>query len=585
MRLLILIIVVAALSCTSEIEYPHRFPIVLTDGATNISSTGATFSARIETGRENIISYGFEWAGVDGQNVSGKVETTGTPADDSFSYNATRDIAPGSNSLKAFVKTSTLTIYGNVTQFISEGSAPPAIASFSPSQAVDGTEITLSMNNFAYIPGKTEVRIGTTILPIVSGSDALVVVKLPPSTLAGRYFITLKSQGRAAVSSTLFTVIAPFITGIPKDHGRVGERITVTGEFFDSTPDVYAGFKSLTYGDYYLAQVRVLSSTQMDIYVPDASNIQGNLLVSSQFAGSPQKEAIYNRTFTVMNSWNKINSTTAVENPGGNSAVTIGGIIYVIGMGKLYSYNPATNEWLQKASFPGVKRTFGVAFSYGDKLYYGFGKKEPAPGYLKDIWMYDPSNNQWTSVMDAPITPRMLPIAMPLGDDVYIGFGFSDDNPTLTNTYFNDLWRFNPLNKSWTQSTTPFSGSFISNCSSFVLDGKGYVYHPSRGFWQFNPTGLQWTQKATQAIPFYNNNPAIAAGSTGIIFSGTSEGSANKVFQYYPSQDLWIQRQRVPDLARANEIAAFVNGKVYYLLGITPGRVSKPEFWELTLED
>jgi N-acetylneuraminic acid mutarotase len=64
---------------------------------------------------------------------------------------------------------------------------------------------------------------------------------------------------------------------------------------------------------------------------------------------------------------------------------------------EFYKYDPATNIWSQVATFPGKARWLWANFALNNKFYVTLGKTFlGGPGYCKDTWEYDPSTDAWS---------------------------------------------------------------------------------------------------------------------------------------------------------------------------------------------
>src|SRR5688572_23562879 len=149
-KIVYIVFFVYILGCT-ETEYPHKFPLVVTDEVTNISSSGTEFSGRLmNVAGHKILSHGFVWAlEADPTLNSSKISLTTNVADGKFSEVVKSDLVANEvYQVRAFIQTDKLTIYGESKLFNSKGSLAPAIHGFSPDEGIDGTEITIAGENF-----------------------------------------------------------------------------------------------------------------------------------------------------------------------------------------------------------------------------------------------------------------------------------------------------------------------------------------------------------------------------------------------------------------------------------------------------
>ena len=101
-----------------------------------------------------------------------------------------------------------------------------------------------------------------------------------------------------------------------------------------------------------------------------------------------------------------------------------------------WEYNPDTDNWTQKANYPGGQTNNGAAFALGNNNgYIGMG-------YLNkiDFWKYDKSNDSWSQILFFEGPARIALTSCSINNKGYLGFGYS---ATSTGSIdYNDLWEF-----------------------------------------------------------------------------------------------------------------------------------------------
>lgn len=139
----------------------------------------------------------------------------------------------------------------------------------------------------------------------------------------------------------------------------------------------------------------------------------------------------------------------------------------------LLQYNPANNSWAFKNGFPGLLqsgsyyRGQGVAFAINGKGYYGLGAAGST--YLNDIWEYDPAGaGTWTQKADFA-EGRAAAVGFSIGNYGYVGTG-------ITSTAYgtNSFYRFDPVANTWTKVAGLIGGPRQIS-SAFVINNKAYV--------------------------------------------------------------------------------------------------------------
>jgi N-acetylneuraminic acid mutarotase len=136
------------------------------------------------------------------------------------------------------------------------------------------------------------------------------------------------------------------------------------------------------------------------------------------------------------------NTGYVLEAGQGNPTAPAGNLTSV----RLWSYDSATNIWLQKASLPTTGRTVNSAtvFSTGGKAYAAIGANDSTMvnGVLvkNDFWEYNPVTNTWTKRTDVGGQVRWWPASFSIGNKGYVGLG----NGTFYTANHTDFWQYTP---------------------------------------------------------------------------------------------------------------------------------------------
>jgi hypothetical protein len=567
-------------SC-KELEYPQKFPIIFTEEIGNINSEGAEFIGNVKSlgSNQNIINYGFVWDDSEMPTInSSRLYVTDEIQEGKFSRIINGGLFKGKlYYVRAFIQTDHLVVYGDQVTFTSEGSLPPKIIDFTPKKGFDGTEITIVGRNFNPSINGNGIRVGGLACEVISATDSVLKVKSPQSELVGDYKITVSTTGKSAVSEIEYTILGPRIRSISKFSGRVGDMLTVEGEYFDigNNMDLYFGSPEQWVSNE--SHPYVMSPGLIECYVPDLANTAREIELHSSL-NSNQKTFTFPGNFSIVNSWEKISDQTPLGYASGFSSALVDGHLYFIGDTLLYEFYPSTNTWIRKMDFPGSPRYNGAAFVVNNKLYYGFGEASFDGSYYNDLWMFDPTSNSWKFIMNAPIKKRSRLTYFAINNKAYLGFGFARVN--LNGIYYDDFWEFDPISLAWTPINSPIEdGDGTLSPISFELGNKGYVVGLKlRQVWQFDPSNFKWERKSD--FTGESGGPVTASETRGFIFSGGEYGGGNRVYEYDPVKDRWIKRQTFPGRGRYSAVAGWINGKVYF----GTGEYSNADFWELSLD-
>jgi N-acetylneuraminic acid mutarotase len=189
-------------------------------------------------------------------------------------------------------------------------------------------------------------------------------------------------------------------------------------------------------------------------------------------SNSPKKFYEYN---ILTNTW-----TRKADFPGKATfdayCFTINGKGYVVGgdagdsfTSENWEYNPATNTWTKRKGLLLV-RAYGRGFSLGNKGYILCGQYPDDLGYLHGLAEYDPATDQWTNKAPLPGDARTRPAVFVIDGKAYAGGGLNEDYDRLI-----DFYRYSAVSNSWTRvKNIP---SVQSHVVSFTLNNKGYVVY------------------------------------------------------------------------------------------------------------
>ena len=107
----------------------------------------------------------------------------------------------------------------------------------------------------------------------------------------------------------------------------------------------------------------------------------------------------------------------------------------------LYEYDPLTDHWAYKTSFPGTGRDHISYFVINSRAYLGLGGEIEGftPKWkFSDIWEFEPIKNSWKRMHDCvqKINPTTF---FSIEDAGFMGF-----DETSSGIYDNTLWIFEP---------------------------------------------------------------------------------------------------------------------------------------------
>ncbi|MEO9533317.1 MAG: T9SS type A sorting domain-containing protein [Crocinitomicaceae bacterium] len=246
----------------------------------------------------------------------------------------------------------------------------------------------------------------------------------------------------------------------------------------------------------------------------------------------------------------------------------------------LWRYDPLLDVWSQMMSLPGSVRRNATATAIGDKGYVGMGADSSISttgSILDDWWEYDPLSNNWTQKASYPggydifnntsANGIYFATAFSIGDKAYVcGGKMSSD------FYGTDLWEYDPNLDTWTRKAD-FPGGDRYQLSSFAVDGKGYVGlgidHDlfRKDWWQYDPDLDTWTEASSLPGVARGAASTFVLGQRGYVVFGSDGGYKDELWEYNPFSDSWNIKANFPADGRKNAIAFAIGNKGYAGLG------------------
>ena len=146
---------------------------------------------------------------------------------------------------------------------------PPVVSSFSPTEGVVDTEVTITGVNFSATPSANDVRFGGVMAAApTSASTTSLTVLVPSGAVTGR--VSVAVGGQTGTSSTDFTVTvpaAPVVLSFSPIEGAVDTEVTITGENFSDVPSE----NDVRFGGVMAASPTSASTTSLTVRVPSGA--------------------------------------------------------------------------------------------------------------------------------------------------------------------------------------------------------------------------------------------------------------------------------------------------------------------------
>jgi N-acetylneuraminic acid mutarotase len=201
----------------------------------------------------------------------------------------------------------------------------------------------------------------------------------------------------------------------------------------------------------------------------------------------------------------------------------------------MWEYEPATNTWTQKADFPGSGALgvyFATAFTADNKGYICGGKYGPNL-YSNQLWEYKPSSDQWIQRANFPGGVRYQLSSFSIGNQGYVGLGANQD------IYKKDFYRYNPGSNQWTQMAD-FIGSERGSACSFTLNNRGFICLGTNGgllgdLIEYNPYADEWEVRCAYGGSERKNAVAFVVNERAFVGLGKGySGKKASIQEYAP---------------------------------------------------
>ena len=210
-----------------------------------------------------------------------------------------------------------------------------------------------------------------------------------------------------------------------------------------------------------------------------------------------------------------------------------------------WEYDPATDTWTQKTSFPGQGRLNPNSFVINNKGYIIFGSTTTGIyTFPTDFWEYDPLTDQWTQKANFPGPGRYTAIAMEISGKGYAGTGWKQFN----SPFLSDWWEYNPVTNNWSQKAN-FGGGIRRSAMGFSLLGKGYLglgedqNNVLKDFWEYDPLTDSWLEKSNFIGSARMAGANFTLGNYGFFGTGVNGVVGDVIFtdyyKYDPVTDVW----------------------------------------------
>ena len=428
----------------------------------------------------------------------------------------------------------------------------PEIINIAPDKGLKNDQVIITGQHFGKYSSNLSVYFDGNVASVLEHYPDKIIVSVPK--FSGNKFSEMKviRDGLTTVSQQKFQYMEPVITDFSASSGRVGNTVTINGQYFSNNKNDVR-----VYCDDFQLEIETCTDNQIIVTIPNtAASAKQPIRVIVD-----GHEGVSAASFEIISPWTK---KAAQPNYGTDFPMTW---TYknegYIALSDCRKYNPAEDQWqiiLNNWDNRFIRHE-PVYFQIGDYFYYGSGigvddnfyqvslesleKKSIAKiqqlhgafsfiidnkayvcggsGY-NTLRQFDSQTEEWTQKASLPAPGRMLGIAFSHNGKGYAGLGGYIE-------FYNDFYEYDPQTDKWTQKTD-FPGRGVYGSISFTINNQifvglgaslnGYAHESMRHIWEYIPASDTWRQVAI--IPneggygvsvFVINNKAYIAGGSG----------------------------------------------------------------------
>jgi N-acetylneuraminic acid mutarotase len=195
---------------------------------------------------------------------------------------------------------------------------------------------------------------------------------------------------------------------------------------------------------------------------------------------------------------------------------------------ELYEYDPVSDSWTQKATFPGVNRDWARSFSIAE-MGYVVGGVDVNYSQTPEFWQYDPSSNLWMQKADYP---GYVDASDGFFSEELYGKGYVGLGGVQTIGADDKIYCYDPANDSWSMIAHPLGTrnetvAFVVNNALYVGRGSSrmsmdfsFAYND---FWQLADTLAASLSENPESNPTTVLFPNPTADFINVSLTGSSE--------------------------------------------------------------
>jgi N-acetylneuraminic acid mutarotase len=401
---------------------------------------------------------------------------------------------------------------------------PPVVTGFSPTVGTFGSQIMVNGDNFTANPKSLHVFVDHFEVNASAIQQQHLTFFIPDSLNKRQCNIKIVMNNLSAVSADIFRMEHFTINDFTPKTAKTGMTITLTGSNFSPI----AANNIVTIGGL-KAVVTQASVTSLSVTLP-LQNVgyypSRNVVINAEVMG---ENLNYTDLLYIKDQWFRLKDAP-IDFTGSFSTVVNNKFFVGVNDNKgLWSWSPASGEFVRLSDFPGPERRGGNGFFIGNSIYFGTGVGFSSTNMV-DFWAYDISSDSWVQKANFSGEAREGSFAFSVNGNGYLGGGVFD-YPGIYYHPYGDLWKYDPSNDNWAKLPDLGTGVFgMSDAIAVVVGNDAYVglgwnyianppYQDQRWF-SYATSSNTWTSLAN--FPFSRQyEKAIAFNLNGVPYAKT----------------------------------------------------------------
>jgi len=239
-------------------------------------------------------------------------------------------------------------------------------------------------------------------------------------------------------------------------------------------------------------------------------------------------------------------------------------------------------DWYSVPAFPGVERDDASGFILGNELYVGAGLS-PWWSPMADFYSLNLTTNQWSTKAALPAgEERQYATSFVLNGKGYVFGGYNGVS------YLNDLWQYDEASDTWSLSDSlPSFGrsgstAFVLNNKAYLVGGKHATGAATDEVWSYDPQAAAWNQEPNMPFGMRWRSAGIAHNGLGYLLFGRDENNQfmNGFYSFDPITNQWESLPSFPSLGRSHASLFRLNDGVYACFGIDSLGQSHNDVWK-----